>query len=214
MFQINNPMPKWSPTNHIMKQQSPTTRNSPRGQIMDQLRTQICFVVLVDSSLHSCRWFLYPNIKWAVTCDFQQCGILTWLDSDEPAQPSFKLGNSKCCSISSLTLIEYSSDEQRLWSDCAYAQADLSLCWSYIPHCWKSHVAAQMCIEDLINELGKIDKMRGLLSILSPFRNEFKRFNNTRARMLDSIYHMTLSRFFLHVKHVVGVSDKARPKPV
>ena len=30
-----------------------------------------------------------------------------------------------------------------------------------------------------------------LLSILSLFRNEFNKFNNTRARMLDSIYHMT-----------------------
>ena len=34
--------------------------------------------------------------------------------------------------------------------------------------------------------------MRSLSSILSPFRNEFNKFNNTRARMLDSIYHMTL----------------------
>ena len=33
--------------------------------------------------------------------------------------------------------------------------------------------------------------MRGLSSILSPFRNEFTKFNNTRARMLDSFYHMT-----------------------
>ena len=34
--------------------------------------------------------------------------------------------------------------------------------------------------------------MRGLPSILSLFRNEFNKFNKTRARMLDSIYHMTL----------------------
>ena len=33
--------------------------------------------------------------------------------------------------------------------------------------------------------------MRSLPSILSLFRNEFNKFNNTRARMLDSIYHMT-----------------------
>ena len=45
----------------------------------------------------------------------------------------------------------------------------------------------------LLNELGKRDKMRGLPSILSLFRNEFNKFNNTRALMLDSIYHMTLS---------------------
>ena len=44
----------------------------------------------------------------------------------------------------------------------------------------------------LLNELGKTEKMRNLLSILSLFRNEFNTFNNTRARMLDSIYHMTL----------------------
>ena len=34
--------------------------------------------------------------------------------------------------------------------------------------------------------------MRGLPSILSFFRNEFNKFNNTRARMLDFIFHMTL----------------------
>ena len=44
-----------------------------------------------------------------------------------------------------------------------------------------------------LSELGKRDKMRGLPSILSLFRNEFNKFNNTRARMLDSIYHMTNS---------------------
>ena len=36
-----------------------------------------------------------------------------------------------------------------------------------------------------LNELGKRDKIRGLPSILSLFRNEFNEFNNTRARMLD-----------------------------
>ena len=44
---------------------------------------------------------------------------------------------------------------------------------------------------NLLNELGERDKMRGLSSILSLFRNEFYKFNNTRARMLDSVYHMT-----------------------
>ena len=44
---------------------------------------------------------------------------------------------------------------------------------------------------NLLNELGKSDKMRGLPNIVSLFRNEFNKFNNTRARMLDSIYHMT-----------------------
>ena len=45
---------------------------------------------------------------------------------------------------------------------------------------------------NLLNELRKRDKMRGLPSILLLFRNEFNTFNNTRAQMLDSIYHMAL----------------------
>ena len=31
----------------------------------------------------------------AATCNFQQCGILTSVDSYEPVQPPFKLRNSK-----------------------------------------------------------------------------------------------------------------------
>ena len=51
-------------------------------------------------------------------------------------------------------------------------------------------------------------KMRGLPSILSLFRNEFNKFNNTRARMLDSIYHMTNTFFNLisGVKNVIILS--------
>ena len=46
---------------------------------------------------------------------------------------------------------------------------------------------------NLLNKLEKRDEMRGLPSILSLFRNEFNKFNNTKARMIDSIYHvMTL----------------------
>ena len=69
-----------------------------------------------------------------------------------------------------------------------------------MPHCWKSHAMAlfisnadiknmilheRSCLLSLVNELGKRDKMRGLPSILSLFRNEFDKFNNTGARMLD-----------------------------
>ena len=88
----------------------------------------------------------YSLCYWAVTSDFQQCCIWTCVYSDEPVQPPFKFRNCKLWSVSSLTRIEYSNDWQRLWSDCAYAQADLRLCWSHIPHCWKSHVAAQLCV--------------------------------------------------------------------
>ena len=45
---------------------------------------------------------------------------------------------------------------------------------------------------NLLNELGKRDKMRSLPSILSLFHNEVNKCNNARARLFDSIYHMTL----------------------
>ena len=53
-----------------------------------------------------------------------------------------------------------------------------------------SYMSAHVLL-NLLNSLGKRDKMRGLPSILSLFHNEFNKFNNTRARMLDTIYHMT-----------------------
>ena len=51
-----------------------------------------------------------------------------------------------------------------------------------------SYMSAHVLL-NLLNKLGKRDKMRGL-------RNEFNKFNNTGARMLDSIYHMTLKKLF------------------
>ena len=51
---------------------------------------------------------------------------------------------------------------------------------------------------NLLNELGKRDKMQGLPSILSPFRNKFNKLNNTGALMLDSNTNTTL-KFCLFV---------------
>ena len=42
----------------------------------------------------------------------------------------------------------------------------------------------------------------GLPSILSFFRNEFNKFNNTGAGMLDSIHHMTLK---VRKNHILGL---------
>ena len=44
---------------------------------------------------------------------------------------------------------------------------------------------------NLLSELRKRNKVRGLPSILPLFRNGFNKFSNTRARMSDYIYHMT-----------------------
>ena len=54
-----------------------------------------------------------------------------------------------------------------------------------------SYVSAHVIL-NLLNKLGKRNKMQGLPIILSLFRNKFNKFNSTRAGMLDSIYHITL----------------------
>ena len=48
---------------------------------------------------------------------------------------------------------------------------------------------------NLLNEFGKRDKMQGLPSILSHFRSKFNKSKYTKARMLDPIYHVTISIF-------------------
>ena len=59
-----------------------------------------------------------------------------------------------------------------------------------------SYMSAHVLL-NLLNELGKRDKMRGLPSIISLFCNEFNKFNTTRARMLDSIHDRYFEISFL-----------------
>ena len=54
-----------------------------------------------------------------------------------------------------------------------------------------SYTSAHVLL-NLLNEFSKSNKMRGFSSILMLFRNEFDKFNNTGAQILDSIYPMTL----------------------
>ena len=69
-----------------------------------------------------------------------------------------------------------------------------------------SYMSAHVLL-NLLNELGKRDKMQGLPSILFLFRNKFNKFNNTRAQMLDSIYHMAKSlKSHFWLKNVIILS--------
>ena len=51
-----------------------------------------------------------------------------------------------------------------------------------------SYMSAHVLL-NLFNELGKSDKCEAFLL----FRSKFNKFNYTGARMLDSIYHITLT---------------------
>ena len=54
-----------------------------------------------------------------------------------------------------------------------------------------SYVSAHILL-NLLNKLGEKIRCEALLSIISVFLNEFNKFNNTGARMQDSIHHITL----------------------
>ena len=50
-------------------------------------------------------------------------------------------------------------------------------------------------LSNLLNELGKGVKSEACRAFYRFFRNVFNKFNNTGARMLESIYHTTLKSF-------------------
>ena len=61
-------------------------------------------LVMIMSNMYIFKNYIDKNLsendqgikkKRAATCDFQQCGILTSIDSDQPMQAPFKLRNSK-----------------------------------------------------------------------------------------------------------------------
>ena len=56
------------------------------------LKHSVIFSFIIPAQLLPLCW---GNINSAVTCDFQQCGILTSVDSEEHVQPPFKPRNSK-----------------------------------------------------------------------------------------------------------------------
>ena len=51
---------------------------------------------------------------------------------------------------------------------------------------------------NLLNELGEKIRCEALPRSLSVSPNEFNKFNNTRARIQSSIYHMTLKSIFIN----------------
>ena len=85
--------------------------------------------------------------------------------------------------------------------------------WRYRGSYMSAHV-----LLNLLNELGKKIRCEALPSILSVFPNEFNKFNNTGARMQDSICHMTLdshfiSKFALNLLNELGKKIRCEALP-
>ena len=57
-----------------------------------------------------------------------------------------------------------------------YAQADLMLCWSHIPHCWKSHALAKVIFyQDTECAFKKLHIFSTKTYVLSTQTNDFNR---------------------------------------
>ena len=65
-------------------------------------------------------------------------------DFDQPGHPPSLIRVFAVCSKASLGPKLSSGGQQRLWSDWADAQADLSLRWAHMPFCWFCHEMAQL----------------------------------------------------------------------
>ena len=57
-------------------------------------------------------------------------------------------------------------------------------------------------LSNLLNKLEEKIRCEAVPSILSISSNEFNKFNNTGARMQDSIYHMTLKSHLITEFHI------------
>ena len=101
----------------------------------------------IDASVSdACLWLgpLWFNI-WAAICEFQQCGILTGVDADKSIQPPFKLRTPNY--VQSVAEHSYNIQANSNGSDQTARMRRLIWdCWSHIPHCWQSHIAAQLCV--------------------------------------------------------------------
>ena len=67
---------------------------------------------------------------------------------------------------------------------------------------------------NLLNELGKTIRCEAVPKILSVFSDKFNKFNNTRAQMQDSVYHMTLKSHFISnfaLKHHISMTILSLP---
>ena len=80
---------------------------------------------------------------------------VTSKDSDKSVHPPSMARIFVYLSLDSLKAVQGTGDQQRLWSDCVDAQADLSLCWSHKSYCRFCRALAQMplMVEKLIHNM-------------------------------------------------------------
>ena len=105
-----------------------------------------CFTLTLEK-IRS-RFFLrlrYTNDKWAASWQNQQ------LCAQQRLRSAWAAVRMKKAWVLSYPL----SAQRRLWSDWADAQADPSLGWAHMPHCWLCHVAAQIKATDVRNRWRK-----------------------------------------------------------
>ena len=131
----------WKVINLTVNVKSVPYSHSSSSPLDLPVNPSVYFCTDTPRSLPRYRW-LWTKRKpilsaWNYTWKREKCLSFqqSWIDSHEPVQSPFKLRDSKWCSVGSLTtLIEYSSDLQRLWSDCGRLIRGFAGTLWHIPH--------------------------------------------------------------------------------
>ena len=145
------------------------------SKVIPHVVYHVCILICVTLVYVNCSTLCNLNVNYTIYYDTRSC-LRTQKTFSEQEDPGVLDG----------------SPEPRLMRVEIYFSSTGSNIYIYIER--GSYMSAQVLL-NLLNELSQRDIMRGLPSILSFFRNEFNKFNNTGARMLESIYHMTLNYF-------------------
>ena len=96
----------WSITNSILRGFFLLSLWMLQGNVFVRclnLASLTCIYVLVGYT--AINFICVIHYILAETWDFQQCGILTYIDSNKPVLSPVKFRDSKCCTVSSLTVI-------------------------------------------------------------------------------------------------------------
>ena len=102
-----------------------------------------CYKYSFPESNDRWYWILAFSI-WAATWQNQQSDCAPSEDSDQPGHPPCLIRVFAVCMKKPWVLSYLLSAQRRLWSDWADAQADPSLRWAHMPHCWFCHEAAHL----------------------------------------------------------------------
>ena len=137
------------------------------SKVIPHVVYHVCILICVTLIYVNCSTLCNLNVNYTIYCDISSC-LHTHKKKTFSEQEDPRVRDRSPESVLMRVDIYFSSTSNNIYRG--------------------SYMSAHVLL-NLLNELKTRDKMRGLPSILSLFRNEYNTCNTTGARMLDSVYH-------------------------